>query len=268
MKLGIFRRPVGKSKSPVLFKALGKMIGRKINYVAVGVKKGGFEGAVEIALKKGWRGANVTIPFKLEAANYATRLTDAARVIGAVNVLRFDDHEVVGHNTDGDGLRDSLKRAGVRMSGKRVLVFGAGGAARAAGWALAKSGARTVHFTNRTAATAKICARELAPSFPKTRFSAGAPKNADIWINATPLGQTGNPDKSPADSKLRAPETAVDLVYGKQTAFQKHGERLGAFVMDGTAMLVFQALRGWEFWDKPLAGRRAALAERLIEEIS
>ncbi len=267
MKLGIFGRPIGHTKSPKLFRALGRELGFKIEYEAVEVMDGGLGEAIARARAKGWSGANVTIPFKLEAAVLAERLTPAAKALGAVNTLRFGKM-VEGHNTDADGLRDALRRSGVIVRGKTALIFGAGGAARAAGWALAREGAKSVRFTGRTTLTATKCARVLAPSFPKTSFSAGAARNADIWINATPLGMKGHPDKSPAGSGLRAPETAVDLVYGKETAFQRQTKRMGARVYDGTGMLACQALRGYEFFTAPLGARRAALAERLIKELS
>ncbi len=266
MKLGLFGRPVGHSSSPRLFAILGRLLKRPISYDAVEVNNGGFAAAVERACQAGWRGANVTIPFKGDAARLAIRLTPEARLLGAVNTLRFG-RELTGHNTDAEGLRDALKRAGVKARGKEALIFGAGGAARAAAWALARDGARRVRFTARTAATAKKCVLDLAPSFPGTSFSWGGPRNADIWVNATPLGLKGYPDRSPAPTSLRAPEAAVDLVYGKKTAFQRHAAALGANVFDGAAMLVFQALRGWEFWDKPLGGRRVRLAEKIIKEL-
>jgi shikimate dehydrogenase len=251
-----------------LFSILARLLNKKVRYTAVEVQDGEFVAAVERARRNDWRGANVTIPFKLEAARLAVRLTPTARALGAVNTLRFG-RVVTGHNTDAEGLRDACRRAGVKARGKDALIFGAGGAARAAGWALAKDGARSIRFSNRTALTAKKCVRDLAPSFPRTTFSSGAPRNADIWVNATPLGMKGRPDVSPAPKSLRAPETAFDLVYGRRTAFQRHAHLLHARVSDGAAMLVFQALRGWEFWDKPLgARRRALLAERLIKELT
>jgi len=270
VKLGLFGRPVSHSKSPKLFATLSRLLKRQIDYKAVEVKPGHFTATAERSRKAGWRGVNVTIPFKVEAAKYATRLTAAARIIGAVNTLRFEANgSTTGTNTDAPGLRDSLKRGGVVMSGRTVLVFGAGGAARAAGFALACGGAKAVRFTNRTASTATNCVHDLAPCFPKTSFSSGAARNADIWINATPLGQKGNPDKSPAPSSLRPPETAVDLVYGKKTAFQRHAEHLGARTVDGSGMLAFQALRAYEFWTRRSLGpkKRAQLAERLIMEL-
>jgi shikimate dehydrogenase len=270
VKLGLFGRPVSHSKSPMLFSMLSRQLKRPITYRAVEVKPGHFTATAQRSRKAGWLGANVTIPFKLEAAQAASRLTPAAVAIGAANVIRFEGRSFTGHNTDADGLMDALKFAGVVMSGKHTLIFGAGGAARAAGYALASGGARSVRFTNRTSSTAKDCVLDLTPHFPKTSFSSGAPRNADIWINATPLGQKGNPDRSPAPNSLRAPETAVDLVYGKKTAFQRQAERRGARTMDGTAMLVFQALRAYEFWTRRSLGprKRALLAERLITELN
>ncbi len=269
MKLGIFGRPLGHTRSPRLFARLAKVLKRPISYEAVEVGAGEFPAATAWARAKGWRGANVTIPFKLEAAAWSDRLTPAADALGAVNALRFEGKKIVGHNTDADGLSDAIRRAGFRIRGKDVLLFGAGGAARAAAWALGKNGARKVRVANRTAATAKKLVRDLAPFFPRTKFSCGKPANAGVWINATPLGQKGNPDRSPAPASLRPPDAAMDLVYGRKTAFQRHAERLGARVTDGTAMLVFQALRAYEFWEKPLgAARRALLAETLIKELS
>ena len=227
MKLGIFGRPLGHSHSPKLFSILARLIKMKISYEAVEVSVGGLPAATAWARAREWRGASVTIPFKIEAAKAASRLTPAARAVGAVNALRFEGEKIVGHNTDAQGLRDALKHARVAAGGRDALIFGAGGAARAAGYALGKNGARTVRFTARTSLTAKKCARDLAPYFPKTSFSSGAPRNADIWINATPLGMQGCPDVSPAPRTLRAPVAAVDLVYGRKRLFSGMRKGLG-----------------------------------------
>jgi shikimate dehydrogenase len=266
VKLGLFGRPVAHSNSPKLFAALGRILNRRIEYEAVRVN-GTLAAAVEDARAKGWRGANVTIPFKLEAAELAGGLTAQARAVGAVNVLRFEA-KLVGHNTDADGLIDALRAAGIAVKGRGVLIFGVGGAGSAAGWACGREGAKTVRFVNRTPVTARRRARLLAPLFSKTRFSAGAAVDADIWINATPLGQ-GRSEESPRTAGLKVPLAAIDLVYGKLTLFQRRAAAAGAKVVDGTPMLVYQALRAWEFWDKPLPpARRAEIAEELIQELS
>ncbi len=253
MKLGLFGNPVKRSLSARIFALLDK----SVVYEKVLVE-GSFPAAVAKARRAGWAGANVTIPFKSEAYALAERLTPAARAVGAVNVLKFGER-LVGHNTDAEGLRDAFKHHNLRLKGKSVLILGAGGAARAAGWACGKDGARSVRFANRTPATAARCARELGRLFPRTAFSAGAPADADVWINATPSAL--------APKGLRPPLAAIDLVYGRATAFQRAADRLDARVCDGAAMLVHQALRAYEFWSKPLAGR-AALARRIIQEIS
>ncbi len=268
MKLGLLGCPVGHSRSPKLFSILARLLKRKISYKAVAVAPGDFMAAALGARARGWRGVNVTIPFKIAAAAGADQLTPVARALGAVNTLRFDRTGMFGHNTDADGLGDALKYEKIILKGKEALIFGAGGAARAAAWALARNGARKVRFSGRTKLSANKCARDLAPTFPETSFSSGAPRNADIWINATPLGLSGYPDVSPAPASLRSPRSAVDLVYGRRTAFQREAGALGADVFDGTAMLVFQALRSFEFWDKPMGiRRRAHLAEMLIKEL-
>jgi shikimate dehydrogenase len=265
VKLGLFGRPVSHSRSPRIFARLSRLLKRPISYAAVEVRD--FPAAVAAARAQGWRGANVTVPLKEEAAALCGRLTSPARALGAVNVLRFD-RGVVGHNTDGAGLRDALRRAGVKARGKDALVFGAGGAARAAGWALAREGARAVRFSARTASRASRAARDLKPHFPRTNFSAGPAGRADIWVNATPLGMKGFPDRSPASKSLRSPDCAIDLVYGRRTAFQRDAAARGARVVDGSAMLVCQALRAWEFWDEPLgARRREVLVGPLLKEV-
>ncbi len=267
MKLGLFGFPVAQSRSPRLFAGLGRLLKRPIDYAAHEVRPGDLAVAAVAVAAAGWRGANVTAPLKEEAARAASRLTPAARALGAANVLRFG-RALVAHNTDADGLRDALKRAGVKVRGRSALVFGAGGAARAACWALAKEGASSIRFTARTAPRAARSARALRSHFPRTNFSSGAPTAADIWVNATPLGMKGFPDRSPASKRLPSPESAIDLVYGRRTAFQRDAAARGAFVTDGAAMLVFQALRAWEFWDEPLgARRREALFVPLFKEV-
>ncbi len=266
MKLGLFGRPVGHSKSPAIFKRLGKLIGKNISYEAVEVAPGLLPVAAAWAKVVGWSGASVTIPYKLEAYELAEKRTAAAAALGAVNVLKIGK-DLIGHNTDGDGLSDALKRARIPVKGNDVLIFGAGGAARAAGWACAKNGARKVRYAARRLVQARDVANKLARHYKSTAFSAGTAINAEIWINATPLGMTGFPDVSPAPRKLDSPKYAIDLIYGKRTAFQKDALRRGAQVHDGTAMLVLQALRAYEYWGGKIPNREK-VAESLIKELS
>lgn len=263
--MGVFGFPVSHSRSPRLFRRLSHLLNRPVVYEAVAVPPRTLKSAVSV--RKDWRGASVTVPLKEEAVRLADRLTPQAKALGAVNVLKFG-RVLVGHNTDGEGLRDAMKRAGISAKGRTALVFGAGGAARAAGWALARDGAKSIRFTARTAHRAKKTASDLQRIFRKTKISFGLPTSSDIWINATPLGMKNFPDRTPAPARLTPPSAAIDLVYGRKTRFQRDAASRGAKVMDGASMLVFQALRAWEFWDRPLgAAKRAKLAEPLIKEV-
>ena len=230
MKLGLFGWPVAHSWSPRIFTRLAALLGRTVSYETVAVPPGALAAAV--AERGDWRGVNVTAPLKVEALSLCGRLTPAARAIGAANVLRFGP-TLDGHNTDGEGLRDALRRAGVHARGRSSLVFGAGGAGRAAGWALAKDGASRVRFVARTPSRAQRAAEDLGRLFPATDFTAGGPVHADLWLNATPLGMPGSPDRTPAPRSAPSPEAAVDLVYGRRTRFQRDASMRGARVSDG-----------------------------------
>jgi shikimate 5-dehydrogenase len=125
-----------------------------------------------------------------------------------------------------------------------------------------------VTITARRPEAARALARVMAASFPGTIFTAGRPAAVDLAVNATPLGLPGLPDRSPAASDWPGCGLAMDLVYGRRTAFQRQAKRLGARVLGGSGMLVCQALRSWEFWFGPLGAlRRAALQCRLVEKL-
>lgn len=270
MKLGLFGRAVSHSRSPKLFARLARELKTSISYERVSVAPGLLPVACAWAKVVGWSGASVTIPYKREAFELAESLTPAAKAIGAVNCLRIGER-LVGHNTDGDGLSDALRRAKVPLKGKTVLVFGSGGGARAAGYAAALNGALTVRFYARNKATAADVVRELARIRARTEFSIASERNdtADVWINATPLGMKGHPELSPVPEHFKAPSFAYDLIYNRRTPFLSQAAKLGARTEDGRSMLAFQALRAYEFWAKPLgAAKRASLAERLIKELS
>jgi shikimate dehydrogenase len=190
----------------------------------------------------GYRGANVTIPHKLAAHGLADELTPAARAIGAANTLSFEDGRVLADNTDAGGLIDAL---GEKPRGRRALVLGAGGAGRAAAWALREAGAE-VAVWNRTPERAAALATELGVR------AAAAREPADILVNATSVGLH---DEDPAEElPLVDAEVVVDLVYRKsRTALRRWAEARGARVVDGLEVLVCQGARSLERW----TGRRA-----------
>lgn len=206
----------------------------------------------------GYRGANVTIPHKEAALAAADAATDAARAIGAANTLSFTDGTVSADNTDAGGLLDAL---GEPPAGLRCLVLGAGGAGRAAAWALRGAGAAEVSIWNRTAERAQALANDLGVRH------ASKPHPADLIVNATSVGL--DPALDPADALdalglagAEPPPRLVDLVYGEApTPLTAWAARAGAHVVDGLEVLVRQGARTFEIWtgeEAPLEVMRAA----------
>ena len=184
----------------------------------------------------GYRGANVTIPHKLAAHDLADELTEAAAAIGAVNTLGFEGGRITGDNTDAGGLIDAL--GGERPAS--ALVLGAGGAARAAVWALREAGAE-VTVWNRTPERARALADEFGVA------AAERPAAMELLVNATSIGLARG-DSVDALPLVEA-GTVVDLVYGTEpTELVRWAERRGARVIDGLEILVRQGARSLERW--------------------
>lgn len=264
---GLIGKPVSHSLSPKLFSVLSWLLGRTIRYKAWEVDPGNLKAALKRFEKEGFAGLNVTIPHKQSAFKSAARLTPEARAIGAVNVLRFSPGGLKGHNTDAAGFGDALAAVDFKARGKDALIFGAGGAARAVGYALGRAGARRVRFVGRTPRRAQETARALEARFSRTRFEVGPAVPAALWVNATPLGMKGFARRSPAPVEM-ACDLAFDLVYGRRTPFLMRAKARRIKACDGLSMLVYQALRAWEFWTRPLgAVRRKNLHDQIIGEL-
>ena len=151
----VIGNPVAHSKSPQIHAAFAAQTGQQLDYGRRMAPLDGFADVVRDLISKGYRGANVTVPFKLEAAAIATRLEERARAAGAVNTLSFVDGEIVGDNTDGPGLvADITRNAGVALAGKRILLLGAGGAARGVMLPFLQQGPSAIVVANRTRKTA------------------------------------------------------------------------------------------------------------------
>jgi shikimate dehydrogenase len=251
---GVLGFPVAHSRSPAMMNAAFAELGLDWRYVKLPVPPERFAETARALPGSGYRGANVTIPHKLAARGLADELTPAAEAIGAANTLSFEDDLVVADNTDAGGLLDAL---GEDPRDRSALVLGAGGAGRAAVWALREAGAE-VAVWNRTPERARALAQEIGVEH------AGRPVRAvDILVNATALGLHG--EDLPAELGLAPAALVADLVYGAApTALERWGEAAGARVVDGLEVLVRQGARSLERWTgcpAPLdAMRRAARA--------
>ncbi|MEM7287813.1 MAG: shikimate dehydrogenase [Actinomycetota bacterium] len=243
--------PVRHSLSPPIHNAGFRALDLDWVYVAFDVAPGRAASAVSAMRALHIGGLSVTMPHKADIAASLDRLSPQARVLGAVNCVAWDQGELVGHNTDGGGFVDSLEHeTGTGVSGRRCLVVGAGGAARAVVLALAEAGAADVVVVNRTQRKAHAAA-ELAGTVGRVGSTANV-RDADIVVNATSVGMdgTGGAGRLPIpDDGLREGQIVADLVYHPfVTPLMTAARAAGATVVGGVGMLVYQAARQFELW--------------------
>ena len=259
----VIGNPVAHSKSPVIHARFAASCGQAMQYDTLLAPLDAFRATVLAFRDGGGRGANVTVPFKLDAFALADELTPRAQAAQAVNTLRFDGGHIIGDNTDGLGLvRDIVHNAGVPIAGKRILLMGAGGAARGALFALLAQEPAQIVIANRTLARAQELALQ-AQSALSTQSTSSAQVSAstfealgrpepdcpfDVIINATSASLN---DSLPAlpESVLDSRTLAYDMMYGAQpTIFMQWAASHGAQVRDGLGMLVEQAAEAFAFW--------------------
>ena len=262
-RYAVFGNPIGHSKSPRIHSLFAAQTGQDISYQAILAAKDGFAAAVEAFLAAGEgpaKGANVTVPFKEEAFRLATRRTPRAEAAGAVNTLTFDADAISGDNTDGAGLvRDLKHNLGCDPAGRRILLLGAGGAARGVILPLLLENPAELVIANRTEETAARLALEFANSFTRlpgcalsvkpdgTGFAGLAGRQFDLVINATSAGLSGA--VLPLPTSVFAPRcVAYEMVYGRATPFMQQAREAGARVTDGLGMLVEQAAEAFFIW--------------------
>jgi shikimate dehydrogenase len=253
---GVLGFPVGHSRSPQMMNAAFAELGLDWRYLRLPVSPERFDETVRALPGSGYRGANVTIPHKAAAHDLADELSDAAREIGAVNTLSFDDDgRIRGHNTDAGGLLDALGEP----PPPTALVLGAGGAARAAVWALAQAGVE-VTVWNRTPERAAELALDLGVA------ASERPGPAELLVNATSVGL--RPTDSLDGLPLVDARVVADLVYGAtQTPFARWAEERGARLVDGIEVLVRQGARSLALWtgeEPPVDSMRRAAIQPVV----
>ena len=250
----VFGNPIAHSKSPAIHAAFAQQTGEAIVYERRLAPLDGFALAARGFAAEGGKGANVTVPFKLDACALATELTPRAKAAGAVNTLRFDGDVILGDNTDGAGLvADIVRNAGVAIAGKRVLLLGAGGAARGVVLPLLQEQPQELFIANRTVATAQALVAQFQEAGQAVDgLHAGGfeqPEGQfDIVINATSASLAG--DLPPVPTTVFGSNTlALDMMYGAApTVFMDFASEQGAQVRDGLGMLVEQAAEAFYVW--------------------
>lgn len=257
----VIGNPIAQSKSPRIHSEFARQLGQDLRYEAILAPRDGFAQAVAAFRAAGGRGLNVTAPFKLEAFALATECTERAEHAGAVNTLKFDGATVLGDNTDGAGLvRDIQVRLGFAIQGRRVLIMGAGGAARGVVLPLLHERPASITIANRTVAKASALERRFAPYglVEGGDYAQLAGRQFDLVINATSASM--NDELPPLPAGILAPGSlACDMVYGNEfTRFLVHARRDGAAqVADGLGMLLGQAAESFWLWRglRPDTGR-------------
>ena len=258
----VIGNPIAHSKSPEIHAAFARQTAQDLAYERCLAPSDGFADTVRALIAAGYRGANVTVPFKLEAFALATRLRERARVAGAVNTLVFEGGEIVGDNTDGPGLvADIVQNAGVPLAGKRVLLLGAGGAARGVILPILQHGPASIVIANRTRATADALVEQFgsrmahagqvaACGFEDIGDQVGAKVEGgfDVVINATSASLSNALPPVPA-AAFGQGALAFDMMYGKApTPFMAFVAQHGATPRDGLGMLVEQAAEAFALW--------------------
>ena len=275
--IGIIGWPVEHSLSPAMNNAAFSALGLDYCYVPLPVAPGRLKGAVEGLQALGFVGANVTVPHKEAVMAHLDEVTSEARAIGAVNTIVIQDGRFIGYNTDWRGFLAALRDGGFAPEGKRAVVLGAGGAARAVVYALGTAKAEIV-ILNRTLSRAEALVRGLSPLFPLISL-VPLPLNEEILleqaavahllVNATPLGMWPEVEGSPWPEGLAFPShlTVFDLVYNpRRTKLLDQAEAAGAKAISGLGMLVHQGAEAFRLWtgvDPPLAAMYKACEEVL-----
>ena len=244
-RLAVLGYPVGHSRSPAMHNAALAELGlAEWSYEAIEVAPDAFEARAREMPGEGFVGANVTVPHKGAALSLADELSETAREIGAANTLVFADGEIRAENTDADGLLRALPGP---AAGKRTLVLGAGGAARAVVWGLLREGAE-VEVWNRT----ELRSQHLCEELGGEPVAEPEQSTYELIVNSTAVGLGGEDPFAhlplePGD--FLSKQTVIDMVYGRETTvLLGAAEAAGANVVDGIEILAQQGALSLEIW--------------------
>ena len=255
--VGVFGDPVDGNPTGVMEEAAFEACGLNYRYLTLKVTKDDFDDAMKAIHAFHMKGMNLTMPHKITVLPYLDELSEAAGIIGAVNTIVVKDGKLFGENTDGKGFVQALKNNGVSPEGKKVVILGAGGAAKAIAVECALAGALAVTVINRT----KERAEELAEVLNKNTKAAAKgmeweknqkiPADTDILINATSIGLIPDSDQKPDIDYGTITEGMVvsDVVFNPvETLFLKEAAAHGAKTVNGLGMLACQGALNFTLW--------------------
>jgi len=250
MKFYLLGYPVGHSVSPPMHNAAFKELDMPHNYSSLGVEPAKLAELLESKVKtEDFGGANVTIPHKIEMRNLVDKLDESAKRAGAVNTLEWKDDLLTGYNTDATGGMKALIDAYGDISGVKMVMLGAGGAASALA-AILRPQVKELTILNRTVEKAKALADKVGAGCGSIVEDQKLVESADIIINTTPIGMHPNVGVSPIDKiHLHGEQMVFDIVYNPlKTRLMLDAEEVGAKTLGGLWMLVYQGAEAFEIW--------------------
>jgi shikimate dehydrogenase len=255
--VGIIGDPVEHSLSPPMHNAAFRQLQMDYTYVPFHVLKDNLPDAVEGAKALGIKGLNVTIPHKTEVVKYIDDLDKAAELIGAVNTIKFHKNVSKGFNTDGIGAVKAIEEF-ISVKDKKIVIIGAGGAARAISFQLMLSGVKNLLISNRTLENACQLKADLLQNF-KAEVSClkldkklkDELKDTEVLINTTPVGMHPHEDQKPIVNKdmIHKGLLVNDIVYNPlKTGLLREAEKAGAMTISGVRMLIYQGVESFRIW--------------------
>lgn len=249
--------PVEHSLSPPMHNAAFQQLKLDYVYIPFHVKRGNLASAIEGARSMDIKGLNLTIPHKIEVINYLDELDEVAELIGAVNTVKFTENKAIGYNTDGFGAVKAIEET-TPVKGKKIIIIGAGGAARAISFQLLLNGVGEVLIANRTREKACNLRDDLKERFNISLDCLGLDdelktelKDVDVLINTTPVGMHPHQDDEPVvtSNMMHSDLVVNDIVYNPlETGLLREAGKAGAQAVHGTKMLIYQGIEAFRIW--------------------
>ena len=259
--LGLIGNPLKHSKSPHMHNTSFEALGLDHVYMAFEVEDGHIKEALDALRILNAKGGNITMPHKSKVVEYLDEISPDAKIIGSVNTITIDENKkITGYNTDGRGLVKALIENGVDFKGKKLVVAGAGGAAKAVVTQLAFDGAGEIVLFNRTLSSAQAITDNINKNISTCKATAKEMdekalveeiKDAAILINCTSLGMKATLDQAIVSSADQLPKDlyVVDIVYDPdQTKLLKLAEEAGCRYMNGLMMMIWQGAIAFNIW--------------------
>lgn len=275
---GLIGHPVEHTLSPVIHNTLAGLLGHDLVYVPFPVEPGRVEDAVRGADALQLLGLNVTVPYKNEVINFLSEIDALAGNIGAVNTLVRTKAGYKGYNTDMEGLYRAMQSEGIRIEKERIILLGAGGAARAVAYLCALKGADTVYMLNRTADKAERVAEEVNAAAGRKvvcpmllQEYTRIPDGRYLAVQGTSVGLSPHDDRAVISDPAfyEKVHTGFDLIYNPwETRFMQLVKEHGGQAYNGLKMLLYQGIIAYELWNKVQVKEQDAriVYERLEEQ--